>query len=79
MKRLLVGVIVGSTLGAGGALAADGFSFAGLVGATEQEAQEGYFAVDRQTMIVVKPDSPLHAYMRAKTGQRVRITIDLAE
>ncbi len=56
--------------------AQDGFSLSGRIGATDQESQEGYFAVDNQTMIVVKPGSQLHAYLKSKVGQRVRITIE---
>ena len=55
-------------------MAQQGFTIRGRVGATDQEAQEGYFAIDSQTMIVVKPGSELHAYMRSRVGQRVRIT-----
>jgi hypothetical protein len=57
------------------AAAQDGFSVGGRLSATDQEAQEGYFAIDQQTMIVVKPNSPLHAYLRGKVGHRVRITV----
>jgi hypothetical protein len=56
--------------------AQQGFTIRGRLGATDQEAQEGYFAVDSQTMIVVKPGSELHGYLRSKVGQRVRITIE---
>ena len=56
--------------------AQEGYTISGRLGATDQEAQEGYFAVDAQTMIVVKPGSELHAYLRNKVGQRVRITIE---
>jgi hypothetical protein len=52
-----------------------GFSSSGRVGATEQEAQEGYFALDGQTMIVVKPGSELHGYLRGQIGRRVRLTL----
>lgn len=52
------------------------FTIRGRLGATDQEAQEGYFALDSATMIVVKPGSEIHAYLRSKVGQRVRITIE---
>jgi hypothetical protein len=58
------------------AAAQQGFSLSGRLGATDQEAQEGYFAIDNQTMIVVKPGSDFHAYLRSRVGQRVRITIE---
>jgi hypothetical protein len=56
--------------------AQQGFMIRGRIGATDQEAQEGYFAVDNQTMIVVKPGTEIHAYLRSRVGQRVRISIE---
>ena len=58
--------------------AQEGFTVSGRLGATDQEAQEGYFAIDQQTMIVVKPGSELHAYLKGKVGRRVRITVEPA-
>jgi hypothetical protein len=75
MRRLVV-IVMTLALLAGVALAQQGFTLRGRVGATDQEAQEGYFAIDNQTMIVVKPGSDLHAYMKSRVGQRVRITIE---
>lgn len=76
MRRLAMLVALIGTLFAGLAVAAQhGFSLAGRLGATDQEAQEGYFAIDNQTMIVVKPGSDFHAYLKSKVGQRVRITV----
>ena len=76
MRRIVVAMAV-TVLLAGLALAAQqGFTVRGRLGATDQEAQEGYFAIDGQTMIVVKPGSEAHAYLRSRVGQRVRITID---
>lgn len=54
---------------------AEGFSISGRVSATDQEADEGYFAIDQQTMLVVKPGSELHAYLRGQSGKRVRLTL----
>ena len=77
MRRLAMLVAVLGVLLAGMAVAAQqGFSLSGRLGATDQEAQEGYFAIDNQTMIVVKPGSDFHAYLRTKVGQRVRITVE---
>lgn len=77
MRRLVMLVALLGTLLAGVAIAAQqGFSLSGRVNATDQEAQEGYFALDNQTMIVVKPGSDLHGYMRSKVGQRIRVTIE---
>jgi hypothetical protein len=77
MRRFAVLVALLAVLLTGLVVAAqEGFSIGGRVGATDQEAQEGYFAIDNQTMIVVKPGSELHGYLKARVGQRVRITIE---
>ena len=77
MRRVLLFVALAGLVLSGLAYAAQqGFTLTGRVGATDQEAQEGYFAIDNQTMIVVKPGSDLHNYMRARVGQRVRVTIE---
>ena len=72
---LLVGFLVIVLAGLGVA-APEGFSLTGRLGATDQEAQEGYFAIDSQTMIVVRPGSEMHAFLRGKVGQRIRITVE---
>lgn len=51
-------------------------SIEGRLSATDQEADEGYFAIDQHTMIVVKPGSELHAYLRGQAGKRVRVTVE---
>ena len=79
MRRLAVLVaMVGFLVMTLAAAAQEGFTVSGRLGATDQEAQEGYFAVDQQTMIVVKPGSELHAYLKGKVGRRVRITVEPA-
>ena len=69
---LILGVLVTGVVVA----AQQGFTVRGRIGATDQEAQEGYFAVDNQTMIVVKPGTEIHGYLRSRVGQRVRISIE---
>jgi hypothetical protein len=77
MRRFVVLVaFLGVVLMALVAAAQEGFSLTGRLGATDQEAQEGYFAIDSQTMIVVKPGSEMHTYLRGKVGQRIRITVE---
>jgi hypothetical protein len=65
---------LGLLLGAG-AVASDAPAITGVVSATEQESDEGYFAIGSETMIVAKPNSPLHRWLRERTGQQVRVTI----
>ena len=77
MRRLVLLAVLMSTLLFGLSVAAqEGFSLRGRMSATDQEADEGYFAIDQQTMIVVKPGSELHAYLRSQAGKRVRITVE---
>jgi hypothetical protein len=77
MRRFGAVLLVLGLLVTGVVLAAQqGFTIRGRIGATDQEAQEGYFAVDNQTMIVVKPGSEVHGYLRSRVGQRVRISIE---
>jgi hypothetical protein len=76
MRRFVVLVAVFGLLLMGFVAAQEGFSVSGRLGATDQEAQEGYFAIDQQTMIVVKPGSDLHTYLKGKVGRRMRITVE---
>jgi hypothetical protein len=77
MRRLLVLITLMGTMLLGFTVAAqEGFVLAGRLSATDQEADEGYFAIDQQTMLVVKPGSELHAYLRGHAGKRVRITVE---
>src|SRR5690348_2620622 len=77
MRRMVLLVVILAMAVFGMAVAAQqGFTLAGRVGATDQEAQEGYFAIDAQTMIVVKPGSEMHAFMKNQVGKRVRVTIE---
>ena len=79
MRRFVVLLaMVGFLVMSLAAAAQEGFTVSGRLGATDQEAQEGYFAIDQQTMIVVKPGSELHTYLKGKVGQRVRITVEPA-
>jgi len=76
MRRIVAMAGAAVLLAAMAHAAQQGFTIRGRLGATDQEAQEGYFALDSQTMLVVKPGSEIHAYLRSKVGQRVRITIE---
>ena len=77
MRGLVVVIALAGFILTGWVVAAQqGYTLTGKLGATDQEAQEGYFAIDSQTMIVVKPGSDLHNYLRARVGQRVRVTIE---
>lgn len=77
MKRLALVVVLMGTLMMGLGVAAQvGYALTGRLSATDQEADEGYFAIDQETMIVVKPGSDLHAYLRTLSGKRVRLIVE---
>jgi hypothetical protein len=53
----------------------DQMEVAGFLTATEQEAQEGYFAVGGDAMIVVKQGSGLQRWLQTHSGQRIRLVL----
>jgi hypothetical protein len=58
--------------------AGDEMSIFGFVTATEQEAGDGYFPVGADAMLVIKPGTGLHRWMRLHGGQHVRVTVETA-
>jgi hypothetical protein len=62
-------------LGAG-LLARDGFESVSVLGATEQEADEGYFSLGQNSMVVAKQGSDLHKWLTSHVGQRVRLRLE---
>jgi hypothetical protein len=55
--------------------AGDQMEVAGFVNATVQEADEGYFAVGGDAMVVVKQGSGLQRWLKSHLGQRVRLVL----
>ena len=55
--------------------ASDQMEVAGFVNATAQEADEGYFAVGTEAMVVVKQGSGLQRWLKTHSGQRVRLVL----
>jgi hypothetical protein len=58
--------------------AGDELAIAGFVTATEQEASEGFFSVGADAMVVAKQDTGLQRWMKAHSGQKIRITFEPA-
>jgi hypothetical protein len=48
---------------------------AGFLTATQQDADEGYFAVGTDALIVVTEGSGLRRWLKLHTGQRVRLVL----
>ena len=58
--------------------AGDELAIGGFLTATEQEANDGYFAVGGDTMVVVKQGSSLQRWFTMHSGQRIRVTLESA-
>ena len=65
-------------LGLGRLTAGDRLEIAGFLTATDQEASDGYFSLNGDTMVVVKQDSGLQHWLKGHAGQRVRVTLEPA-
>jgi hypothetical protein len=54
----------------------DEIAIAGFLSASDRDAADGYFAVGADAMVVVKQGSGLQRWLRAHSGQRVRVTLE---
>jgi hypothetical protein len=55
-----------------------GIELKGELSASETEAEEGYFAIAADTMLVVRPGSPMHRWLRERAGQPIRLVLEPA-
>jgi hypothetical protein len=77
LAMILMALVVGALAGGVAVARQASIMVQGQVSATEQESDEGYFAVGSDTMIVAKPQSKLHQWLRVHNGQQVRVTIEV--
>lgn len=68
---ILVLLLLGASL-----IAHDPAAVAGQLSATEQEAEEGYFALGPDATIVARPGSELHRWLRNHTGQQIKLSLE---
>ncbi|MFB3852490.1 MAG: hypothetical protein ACE148_01560 [Vicinamibacterales bacterium] len=61
-----------------GAVARGGFETVATLGATEQEAGEGYFSLGQGSMLAARQGSDVHAWLKGHGGQKVRLLIEAA-
>lgn len=54
----------------------DELAIGGFVTASEQEANDGYFAIGGDTMVVVKQGSSLQRWLKMHSGQQIRVTLE---
>jgi len=55
--------------------AGDEMAVGGFLTATDQEANDGYFTVGGETMVVVKQGTGLQRWLKVHSGQRIRVTL----
>jgi hypothetical protein len=55
-----------------------GIELRGHLSANDTELQEGYFAVAQDTVLMVRPGSPLHQWLKEHQGQSVRVVVEPA-
>lgn len=80
MRRLIVLLVVILVVLVGfGRLVAqdDRMEVEAQVGATYQEADEGYFSFGQDTMVVTKPGSDLQKWLKGHVGQRLRVKFEV--
>jgi hypothetical protein len=65
-------------LGSLGARAQSGLELQGSLNANDTEREEGYFALAQDTVLMVRPGSPEHQWLKAHAGQTVRIVVSPA-
>ena len=73
---LLVAAIM--FLGSFGVGAHDGLDLTGHLNANDTEREEGYFALDQDTVLLVRPGSAEHRWLKAHAGQTVRLVVEPA-
>jgi hypothetical protein len=58
--------------------AQSGLEINGNLNANDTEREEGYFALAQDTVLMVRPGSPEHKWLKAHAGQHVRIVVEPA-
>jgi hypothetical protein len=70
---IVAGISVAATLVVRGQ---SGIELRGQLSANDTERAEGYFAVAQDTVLMVRPGSELHEWLKTHSGQTVRIVVE---
>ena len=79
MRRWFLYLVVALMVATFGARANNGIEVRGHLNANDTEREEGYFAVAQDTVLMVRPGSAAHQWLKANSGRTVRILIEPAE
>jgi hypothetical protein len=72
---LVAAIFLLGSLGVGAQI---GFELKGNLNANDTEREEGYFALAQDTVIMVRPGSPEHQWLKAHAGETVRLVVEPA-
>jgi hypothetical protein len=78
LMRRLVLILLALVLTSFALRANGGIELRGHLSANDTEMQEGYFAVAQDTVLMVRPGSPLHEWLKTHQGQMVRLVVEPA-
>ncbi len=53
----------------------EGFRVSGQVSATDSEVDEGFFGVGQETVVIAKPGTGAHKWLKEHAGQRITVTL----
>ncbi|MCA1584686.1 MAG: hypothetical protein LC791_07925 [Acidobacteria bacterium] len=69
-------IVIGCAAGGFAAGAQSGLELKGQVTASDTEAAEGYFAIDEDTTLAVRPGSAIHRWLLERAGQQVTLLVE---
>jgi hypothetical protein len=78
MRRWLIYLVAAIFIATLGIRANNGIELRGSLTANDTEKQEGYFAIAQDTVLMVRPGSELHNWLKTHAGQTVRIVVEPA-
>lgn len=75
---LSIFLLVAAVFFLGNLSAQSGLQISGNLNANDTEREEGYFALAQDTVLMVRPGSPEHLWLKAHAGQQVKIVVEPA-
>ena len=79
MRRWLLYLVFAIIIAGFGVRANDGLEVRGNLSANDTEREEGYFAIAQDTVIMVRPGSEAHRWLKQNAGRTVKVIIEPAE
>ena len=76
MRRWFLYLVVALMVATFGVSAGNGIELRGNLSANDTEREEGYIAIAQDTVLMVRPGSELHKWLKSHSGQSVRIVVE---